>query len=57
MQNKPTRPLRLGRVFLAIVLGILLLWMLLVPVTGGYHIGFNPATDHQCVTRIIQWCR
>lgn len=57
MQNKPTRPLRPARVFLAIALGILVLWMFLVPLTGGYHIGYNPATDHTCLSHIIQWCR
>lgn len=56
MQNKPNRLPHPARVILAIALGILLLWMFLVPITGGWHIGYNPATDHVCMSRIVQWC-
>jgi hypothetical protein len=43
-------------VLLAIALGILVLWAFLVPALSGYHIGFNAATDHVCMSRIVQWC-
>jgi hypothetical protein len=40
-----------GVAVLAIVL------VLLLPAFAGYHVGYNSATDHECLTRLVQWCK
>lgn len=27
------------------------------PAVHGYHVGYNAATDHECMVRVVQWCR
>jgi hypothetical protein len=44
------------RVLLLVCLAILLIWLVL-PATQGFHIGYNTWTDHECLTRLIQWCK
>ena len=29
----------------------------LQPIADGYHVGYNSATDHECISRVVQWCR
>ena len=45
-----------GWAILIAVIGFALLW-LLGPAFGGYHIGYNVATDTRCLSRIVQWCK
>jgi hypothetical protein len=40
-----------GLLFLA------LFWVVGLPVIHGYHIGYNLATDHQCFSRVFDWCK
>lgn len=52
------RPLidRSGWIIVALVLVGVLIWLML-PAFAGYHVGYNAATDHECLIRLIQWCR
>lgn len=34
----------------------LAVWVFL-PAAQGFHVGYNPATDDQCLTRILDWCK
>jgi ferric-dicitrate binding protein FerR (iron transport regulator) len=44
-------------VLLGIAVALVLVWLVVIPVSLGYHIGFNAATDHYCLSRVLQWCR
>lgn len=38
------------------LVGAVLLFML-EPAIAGYHVGFNSATDTECLSRVVQWCK
>lgn len=45
------------RTVFAVAAIVVLIWMA-VPAFAGYHLGYNDATDHQCLTRVgVQWCK
>jgi hypothetical protein len=39
-----------------VLVAFLVLW-LFIPAVEGFHVGYNAATDHECLTRVIQWCK
>jgi hypothetical protein len=43
-------------VLAGVTLGVVIFW-LIVPAVSGYHVGYNSATDHECLTRVVQWCK
>jgi hypothetical protein len=60
METKPIGPLVPARAGVLIVLAILAVlagaW-LLAPAFSGFHIGHDVWTDHECLSRVVQWCR
>lgn len=56
MEGARTERYGFVRAFLVIGALLLAVWLLL-PAVQGFHVGYNSATDHECVSRILQWCR
>ena len=54
-------PMPLGRLIsvrgAALVVAVMFIAWLLTPAITGYHAGHDLWTDHECLSRIIQWCR
>ncbi|HET9721125.1 MAG TPA: hypothetical protein VFP55_13675 [Solirubrobacteraceae bacterium] len=49
----------IGTLF-AVLAGLVLLVVVLyiaAPAFNGYHVGYNVMTDHECLSRVVQWCR
>jgi hypothetical protein len=45
------------RLAVAFAIAIGILYVFLIPTTSGFHIGYSSATDHQCMSRVVQWCK
>jgi hypothetical protein len=59
--RESTGPLLSRRASISIILGaigvLFLIWLVL-PAFEGFHVGYNFASDHECLTRLgLQWCR
>lgn len=35
---------------------LFVIFCVLQPVLAGFHLGYNAATDHECISRVFQWC-
>lgn len=44
------------RLLAALMIVGFVLW-LVIPALDGFHIGYNAMTDHECMNRILQWCK
>jgi hypothetical protein len=51
------RSTRAGILAMVGLVAVVVLVWLLVPAFEGFHIGHDVWTDHECLSRIVQWCK